>query len=47
MPVTYYQPSVKLPNGTILVCQHRYLHEHEKAAQACGRRMAALGYFMK
>lgn len=47
VPVTYYRPTVKLPDGTTIVCEHKYLHENEKAAASCGRRIAALGAFVK
>ncbi len=47
VPVPYHRPTVVLPNGETIVCQHRYLHETEKAAAACGRRIAAAGAFIK
>ncbi|HEV2372118.1 MAG TPA: hypothetical protein VGS19_08115 [Streptosporangiaceae bacterium] len=45
--VPYFRPSVKLPDGKVVVCEHKYLHENEKAASACGRRIAAAGAFVK
>src|SRR5215472_13371098 len=43
VPVTYYRPTVKFPDGSVVVCEHKYLHENEKAGAACGRKIAALG----
>jgi hypothetical protein len=47
VPVTYYRPTVKMADGETVVCAHKYLHETEKAAAACGRKIAALGAFVK
>lgn len=52
IPVTYYRPAITIvtpqPDGSETIfhvteggCPHRYLHEHEKAAIACGRRIAS------
>jgi hypothetical protein len=45
--VPYHRPTVVLTDGSKIVCEHPYLHEQEKAAMACGRRMAAAGAFVK
>jgi hypothetical protein len=47
VPVTYYRPTVTMPDGTTIACQHKYLHEGEKSAAACGRRIADRGEFVK
>jgi hypothetical protein len=47
VPVTYHRPTVKFPDGKTVICAHKYLHETEKAAAACGRKIAALGAFVK
>jgi hypothetical protein len=47
VPVTYYRPTVKFPDGRVVVCEHKYLHENEKAGATCGRKIAALGKFVK
>lgn len=54
VPVTYYRPTVSLPKGyqgapeaRTVTCEHPYLHETEKSAAACGRRIAARGTFVK
>lgn len=45
VPVIYYRPKVTLPDGTVIRCAHKYLHETPEAAQPCARRMAAAGEF--
>jgi len=54
VPVTYYRPTVSLPAGYLgvpeartVTCEHKYLHENEKLAAACGRKMAKAGAFVK
>lgn len=46
-PITFYRPKVTMPDGTVIACAHRWPHEHEKAAAACGRKIARLGRFEK
>jgi hypothetical protein len=45
VPVIYYRPKVTLPDGSVIFCGHKYLHETPEAAQPCGLQMAALGEF--
>ena len=45
--VTYYKASVTFPDGRTVECEHRYLHEQEKYAAACGRKIATNGKFVK
>jgi hypothetical protein len=45
--VPYHRPEVTMPDGTVIVCLHRYLHETEKAAAACGRAIARAGKFVQ
>jgi hypothetical protein len=47
VPVTYYRPTVVMPGGETIVCGHKYLHETEQTAAACGRKIAAAGAFVK
>jgi hypothetical protein len=40
--IVYYQPSVTLPDGTVIDCPHStWGHGSEKAATACLRKVAA------
>jgi hypothetical protein len=43
----YFKPVVTFPGGRKFECQHPYLHETESAGAQCGRRIAALGQFVK
>jgi hypothetical protein len=45
--VKYFQPVVTMQDGTTISCEHKYLHENQKQAQACGRKIAANGAFVK
>lgn len=47
VPVVYYRPKVTFPDGRVVECGHRYYHEHERAGLACGRKIAALGEFVR
>jgi hypothetical protein len=42
VPITYYRPSVEVGDKSI-VCEHKFIHETEKMAMACGRMMARAG----
>jgi hypothetical protein len=46
-PVPYYRPRVTMPDGRVIVCEHKYLHENPDRAQLCGRRIVAAGKFVK
>jgi hypothetical protein len=40
--IVYYRPSLTLPDGTVLDCEHQqWGHGTEKTALACARKMAA------
>lgn len=47
VPVPYHRPTVTFPDGKTVMCRHPYLHESEKAAAACGRKIADRGEFVK
>jgi post-segregation antitoxin (ccd killing protein) len=45
--VDYFRPTVTMLDGTTIVCEHKYRHENRKAAETCGRKIAANGAFVK
>jgi hypothetical protein len=47
VPRPYWQPTVTMPDGKVIECQHKYLHETEDRAWWCGHRIAAAGRFVK
>lgn len=47
VPVYYWRPEVTLPDGEVIECQHKYLHETEDRGWWCGHRIAAAGKFVK
>jgi hypothetical protein len=45
--IPYYRPVVTMLDGTVIRCEHKYAHENRKMAEACGRKIAAAGEFVK
>jgi hypothetical protein len=44
--VRYFRPVVTMQDGRKILCEHKYLHENQKQAEICGRKIAANGAFV-